>query len=75
MITRLSKTPTPMLPKVLPKLLHRFATLNTVPRCSGKFTSVISASQLGVFADWEAEAKIDKTNNKIIHGFVNSLPY
>ena len=64
-----STIPTPTLPRVLPKLLKRLATLNAVPRCSGRLTSVISASQLGVLADCAAEAKNDSTNNNKIQGF------
>src|SRR5690554_1332417 len=61
---------TPTFPRVRPKLLNRLATLKAVPRCSGRFTSVIKANQLGVLADWNAEAKKDKINNKATQGFV-----
>ncbi|GAE89264.1 hypothetical protein JCM21531_2771 [Acetivibrio straminisolvens JCM 21531] len=42
--------------------------LKLVALCSGRLTSVIRASQLGMFADWAADANTEKRNTHNTQG-------
>ena len=53
--------------------LTRLPRLNTVPRCSGGFTSAMSANQFGEFADVRASASSAVSRLTAITGSVTTL--